>query len=87
MNDAIHNSALPPRNTPKPTLRFDTAAFMGLDMAQHEIDDDIFFVVRGRLKGKRSSEMEKGELGVEIIVLDIQDQTPRKERDETNRLT
>jgi len=85
-HDAADNSSLPPRNFPKATLTVDTASYMGFDVAQHDIDDDVILVIRGRIKGKRAHPMEKGELIADIAVIDIQDQTARKDRDETNRL-
>ncbi len=86
MSDSVQNSSMPPRHIPKSTLRLDTAAYLGLDLNSHDIDDTITLVVRARVKMKSASPHEKGELGAELAILDIQDKTPDRDRDETNRL-
>ena len=87
MSDSVQNSATPPRNFPKSTLSLDSASYMGLDLSNYDIDDDVVLIIRGRIKEKAVSMHEKGERSVRVAVIDVQDQTPREDRDITNRLT
>lgn len=86
MSDGVDNSSGIGRNFPKPTLHLDTAACRGIDLSNIDVDDEVTYIVKGKVKSKAISQFEKGELSAAIRITEVHDQTPRKDRDETNRL-
>ena len=87
MDASIQNSSLPPRNFPKAHLTVDSASYGMLDLGGLDVGDEVVYVVRGEIKEKSVSQFEKDGRKITIVVKDITDQSPRTDRDQTNRLT
>jgi len=86
MSDNVQNSALPPRNFPKSRLMIDGPSYMGLDLEGLDVGDEVTYVIHGVVKQKAQSQMERDGRSIQLLVNTIQDQTPRNDRDLTNRL-
>lgn len=86
MSDGLLNSSLPSRNYPKASVKLDGAAYFSLDLDGADVGDEVVYVIRGTIKEKAQSHYEKDGRSITLLITDVQDQTPRKDRDETNRI-
>lgn len=82
----IHNSSIPSLNAPKQSFTINGVSYPGLGMSTYHIGDDIAIVLKGTVKGLNKPEHGRGAINLEILIEEVKDATPRKDRDETNRL-
>ena len=86
MSESIQNSALPPRPISKTRMEIDGPTYMGLDLAGLDVGDEVVYVIHAEVKEKAVSHSDKDERRIVLTVNNIQDQTPRSDRDLTNRI-
>jgi len=87
MNDSVQNSSLAPRPVNKSHMTIDGPTYMGLELHDLDVGDSVMYMVKGEVKEKRVNHDDKTERTIEIVVNYIQDMSPKKGLDETNRLT
>jgi hypothetical protein len=84
--DGHNDSHLPSRVTPKDIFRITGSSYKALGMSERDVGDDVVLVIKGAVKAKSENQTEEGVMDFIIRVEHIEDNTPRSDRDENNRL-